>query len=332
MTDVARHAGVAQATVSNVLNHPSRVKQSTIERVQQSILELGFVPNRNAQALASGRNRSIGLVLTGLDHSFAIDTARGAQEAATARGYQLLITSAANDVVLENEHVDFFVGANVAGILLTPLVESHDLLRRPSSRTIPTVILNYHGDDHKHCYVVTDNEQGGYLAAQHLIESGCSQLALVTGGELQQVLERGRGVRRAVAEASHGVRLEEIEIADVFRDDESLELGRQLADRTEAARPDGVIGVTDMVASGVMRGLVSRGTSVPRDVAVMGCDSNSFAWGATMPLTTVDGNSAARAAAAVELLLDEAEAADGSHHHRTVVVEPTLIIRESTRR
>ena len=103
MQDVATAAGVALGTVSNVLNHPQRVAESTRLRVQQAIAELGFVRNANARSLAGGSTDSIALIVPDLGNSLFVDMSKGAQAEAREHGLSLLIASSA-DSLAEHEH------------------------------------------------------------------------------------------------------------------------------------------------------------------------------------------------------------------------------------
>ena len=80
--DVANEAGVSLGTVSNALNHPDKLKPSTLDAVRQAMSRLGFMPNQSARMLAGGRNASFGLVLPRLDHGFSLQIANGAHREA----------------------------------------------------------------------------------------------------------------------------------------------------------------------------------------------------------------------------------------------------------
>jgi Bacterial regulatory proteins, lacI family len=71
--DVARRAGVAIGTVSNVLNNPDLVAEQTRLKVETAIAELGFVPNSAARALAARRTDTVGLVLIDIGNSLFVD-------------------------------------------------------------------------------------------------------------------------------------------------------------------------------------------------------------------------------------------------------------------
>lgn len=84
--EVAVRAGVSVGTVSNVLNHPEVVRDTTRERVQAAIAELGFVRNESARQLRAGRSRTIGLVVLDVANPFFTDVARGVEAMADEVG------------------------------------------------------------------------------------------------------------------------------------------------------------------------------------------------------------------------------------------------------
>ncbi|MDC4233432.1 LacI family transcriptional regulator [Actinomyces sp. B33] len=328
--DVAERAGVSLGTASNVLNHPERVSETTIERVRAAIEELGFVRNGNASSLASGRPGSIGLVVINLSNSMFVDVARGAQAAARAAGHNLLLADSADDFDAQGENVESFSEARVAGLLLAPMQDSASHIARLKVRGTPVVIINYDQGDDDLCTVVVDNERVGYLAARHMIEIGCTRIALAGGGDedYQPVRLRRIGVRRAMREAAGRAAFEEIAVDGVKEAD-----GRAVAEivsaRSSGSRPDGIIGVTDSLASALIEGLGEAGISVPGDIAVMGCDRNASAQDCPVPLTSVAMKGQEMGAAAVRLLLEEM-ARDEGHEHRRVTLSPELVIRAST--
>jgi LacI family transcriptional regulator len=327
MTDVAARAGVSLGTVSHVLNHPERVKESTRGRVLAAIEALGFVRNAQARSLAAGENRTIGLVLVDLGNTLFVDIARGAQREATAHGMTLLLANSDNDDDLQDVHLDFFEGARVSGILLAPMTDPRTGVDRVRRRGTPVVVLNYDAGRPDCCTVLVDNERAGHLAARHMLDLGHRRLAFVAGRDhLQPVRDRRRGVRRAVADA--GAELVEIPSADL-----SAGGGPGAAARIAALparqRPDAVIAVTDLLGMGLVQELGRAGLAVPGDIAVMGCDYDKRAWGGAVPLTSVRMPGEEIGEAAVRLLVDEV-ARPAEHRHETVVVQPSVVVRESS--
>ncbi|MDU0347833.1 LacI family DNA-binding transcriptional regulator [Actinomyces sp. MRS3W] len=330
LRDVADRAGVSLGTASNVLNHPERVSPAAIERVRAAIDELGFVRNANASTLASGRSGALGLVVINLSNSMFVDVARGAQAAARAAGHNLLLADSADDFGAQGSNVDSFNEARVAGLLLAPMQDSSEHVARLKVRGIPVVLINYDQGDEDLCTVVVDNEQVGYLAVQHMLDIGCRRIAFAAGGDeqYQPVRLRRRGVRRAMREAAGAASFEEI-MAGGVKEADGLAVAQQIAGRGPETRPDGIIGVSDSLASGLVEGLCDAGIAVPGDIAVMGCDRNSSAGDCRVPLTSITMKGQEMGTAAVRLLLDEMDR-DGFHVHQRVVLTPELIVRGST--
>jgi LacI family transcriptional regulator len=87
--------------------------------------------------------------------------------------------------------------------------------------------------------------------------------------------------------------------------------------------------MTDMLAHGIISGILSAGLSVPNDIAVMGCDGNPRAWGSPVPMTTMEPFGYEVGFTAVRLLTESID--DPEHHrHQAMVIPMHLVPREST--
>ncbi|MFZ7086860.1 LacI family DNA-binding transcriptional regulator [Curtobacterium sp. RRHDQ10] len=327
--DVAERAGVSLATVSNVVNHPERVRDTTADRVRAAIEHLGYTPNHIASALVSGSSKSIGLVVMSLRNSLFSDMVNGAQLTAREHGYTLLVASSADDLDAQAEHLAYLESARVSGILLAPMTESRDQVDLTRRHGRPVVYVNFAPSEVDACSVVVDNEQAAYLATTHLVDRGCRRIGFVSARpELQPVHRRRLGVLRAVAEHPD-VELVEIDAGDIDPPG-GTDAGERIARMPASERPDGVLGVTDLLAMAVVTELRAAGIRVPEDIPVSGCDHNSVAWGGAVPLTSVTMHGSDMGAAAIELLLAELTDEPGAHVHRSIVLPSELVPREST--
>ncbi|MBL0885225.1 LacI family transcriptional regulator [Myceligenerans sp. I2] len=330
MQDVARFAGVSIATVSNVINRPEKVSAATTEQVRAAIAELGFVRNDAARSLATGTTSSIGMVLADLDNSLFVDMAHGAQQGADAVGLRLLIGNAACDMTRQDDYLRLFDEARVGGVLLSPMEDSLAGIERMRSHGRPMVLLNFEQSGADCCTVLVDNEEAGYVAARHLVETGRTRIGFVAGRDYYQPVHARRlGVQRAVRETG-GVELEEIG-TDGLGFEDGLAVAHDLAGRAADRRPDGIVAVTDEIANGIAEGLhATSAVQVPGDIAVVGCEDNRSARSGPVALTAVQLEGAAMGQAAAELLLEEMKTPAGEHRHRTVMIRPGLVVRAST--
>ncbi|MDQ7991415.1 MAG: LacI family DNA-binding transcriptional regulator [Propionicimonas sp.] len=326
MDDVARRAGVSRGTVSNALNHPDRVAATTLAAVRQAIGELGFARNDHARSLAGGRSTTIGLVLTDLENSYFVDIAQGAEDGAMQHGLTILIANSQRDEARQRTYLDLFEEARLAGTLLAPHTASQAIAGTVQSSR-PLVALNVALDPALRCSVSVDNELGGYLAAQHLIETGCRHIAYIGGSDrLDPIRERRQGVRRAVADSGRQIRLTEITVPAV-RTPDGRTAALDILQRPPDARPDGIAAASDLLALGLVQVLHDK-VRIPEEIAIIGYDDNAAARESIVPITTIaqPGHEVGRAGA--DLLREELSGQP--HTHRQIRLAPQLRIRQST--
>lgn len=327
--DVATAAGVSIATVSNALNHPARVAPATRARILETIDRLRFVPNAQAQSLASGRSRTIGLLMTDLGNSYFVDIVRGAQESAHRRGYSPLIGSAENSAENERALLDSFTAEQFAGVIHAPLHGAAPAPRARADRP-PTVLVNVAVPTELACSVASDDELGGYLAARHLIERDHRRLLFLTADPpLHPVEERRRGVERAVSEV-RGVGLQVWSVGSLSVH-EGAAVAARLGSLAQSTRPTAVIAPSDLLAMGIVNGAHGL-LAVPGELSVIGSDNDAAARDARVPLTTIAQDGLAMGRDAMGMLADEiADRADGHRHaHRAARIAPHLIVRGTT--
>lgn len=330
MSDVASHAGVSLATVSNTLNNPAVVSEQTRARVWQAIDELGFVRNSAARGLASRASNMVGVVLIDLSNSLFVSMARGIEREATAAGMKVLLTNSDIDRGKQDDSLRFFDEMRAAGVILAPLEGDLGVLNSVRAHGRPVVLLN-HPAPPGGCGVVVDEEHGGYLAAHHLIELGHSRLAFAGATRFSVVSSRLDGARRAVREADRAVGLEVIE-TDGLRLRHGHQVGEALLGRATEDRPDGIVAASDLLAAGIIQRMHRHeGVEIPGDLSIVGYDNNAFASDSAIAVTTIAQPAEEMGATAFRLLMEEAHG-EPSHAHRTVVLEPHLIERSSTAR
>ena len=324
--DVARRAGVAIGTVSNVLNKPDLVSERTRLKVEAAIAELGFVRNSAARALAARRTDTVGLVLIDIGNSLFVDIARGAEGAAAQAQLKLLLANSDSIRTKQDNYLELFDQARVAGILLTPLEEPLDVAYAVLGHGRPVVLVIATSPDPHTCSVMVNEELGGYLAATHLIHGGARRLVFLAGlPDLRLIRRRLAGVERAVAET--GASLDVVEAPDLVIG-AGREVGRQVL---LSQSVDGVVCPSDLLAVGVIQAATDLGIRVPDELLVVGYDDNHFASESSIPVSTVSLPGYRMGELAVELLLEEIEQGSG-HVHRTVMLDPHLIPRRSTSR
>jgi LacI family transcriptional regulator len=328
--EVAAHAGVSVATVSNVLNRPEIVAQSTRDRVHASIRELGFVRNESARQLRAGRSRTIGLVVLDVANPFFTDLARGVEDEANKAGYAVILCNSDDQERKERRYLELLEEHRVQGVLITPVAGAGSWLARLQRRGTPVVLVDSRSASRGQCSVAVDDVLGADLAVSHLLATGHERITYLSGPPaIRQVADRHEGALRALQRAGASAADLEIIEAAGLNVAAGQKAGADIAALPARTRPTAVFCANDLIALGVLQEMTRNRIRVPEDISIVGYDDIDFAAAAAVPLTSVRQPRQQLGHTAARLLLDEA--ADGdAHQHRQVIFEPELVVRQST--
>jgi len=327
--DVAKHAGVSVGTVSNALNRPEEVSAETLARVLDSVDALGYVRNDAARRLRAGVSSTVGFVVLDGQNPFFNEVVRGAEDEASKHGIAVLVGNTDEDPVREGMYLDLFEEQRVRGVLIAPYGDITRRLRQLRERGIPAVLVDRMNVEGTFSSVATDSVVGGRMAAEHLLAIGRRRLAFVGGPfDMRQVRDRLDGARWAVEASDVDAEIEVI-ATRALTVEEGAAAGRKLLERPVAQRPDALFAANDLVALGLLQGLVVDGAMlVPEQMALIGFDDIAFAAAAAVPISSVRQPSRAIGATALRVLLEES--GDDSLIPRQTVFRPELVVRAST--
>ncbi len=215
------------------------------------------------------------------------------------------------------------------GVLISPVGDVSVRLARLRARGIPTVLVDRQTYREDFSSVSVDDVEGGRLAAAHLASLGRRRIAFAGGpGSLRQVRDRLDGARSALRAA--GLPGPDVHETRAMTTTAGREVADTLLRLPADRRPDAVFAANDLLALGIMQGLLFRGSlRIPQDIALIGYDDIDFATSAAVPLSSVRQNATQLGRSAMELLL--AEASGGPDFApRQIVARPELIARAST--
>jgi LacI family transcriptional regulator len=341
--DVARAAGVSVATVSYVLNGgPRPVSEERRRRVLQAVADLEYRPNAIARSLRARRTRILGFVLPDSANPYFAALAHAIEEAAAARGYQVIMANAAERPEREAAHIESLLRLQVDGLFWIPadLRRASRVAPRPD---VPTVqidrtldVLSPQGGadggarrEATFDVVTADNVAGGRLATDHLLALGHRRLACLAGpAGHRHAQARLQGFREALRSAAAGGG--ELIGHGEFDYASGAAVARGWCVLPPGARPTGIVCGNDAMAIGALAALAAAGLRVPQDVSVTGYDDLPQAPYTVPPLTTVVQPVGEVAAAAVERLLARVERPTGSPRPQHTVFPVRLVVRGST--
>ncbi len=334
IADIAREAEVSLATVSRVLNDKVEgVGAGTRQRVKDIIARRGYAPCGAARGLATGKSRAVGLIVPDIADPFFPPIIKGAEEALRSLGYGVFLCDSDRDLAKEQEHVRILLEKRVDGVLLNSTASDCaaqlDVLERHG---VPCVLLDRTVEGRASAPgVYADNRGGAARATGHLLDGGARRLCFITGPAELAI----SGLRRAgVEDAFRARRLDPATILHALGDYSVASGERAVEALLGAGRRrspfDAVFAANDRMAIGAMRALKRRGLRVPEDVEVIGFDDIELATLVDPPLTTVAQPAFEMGRRGAELLLRLI--AGERPRKRTIVLEPTFVVRGTTRK
>jgi LacI family transcriptional regulator len=327
LRDVAKSAKVSVGTVSNVLNRPEIVAEKTLLRVRETIKELGFVPNGFARQLRFGNSRTIGLIVPDVANPFFTEVARGVEDGANKRDYAVFLCNSDESVIKEERYINVLIEQQVRGVLFAPSDIKSNRMDEMKSRGISVTLLDRELKGDSHCSVSVDDVHGGRIAIEYLSELGHQNIAWVAGPEsIPQVADRGIGVAKAAKAGGLDIETIRVQLQNSAQGEEAAKSILKLP-----KMPTAVFCANDLLALGVMRGLMAAKVKVPDQVSILGYDDINFASSAAVPLSSISQPAYQMGVTAADLLLSECE--DGeSHQHQQIRFQPKLVERESTKK
>jgi LacI family transcriptional regulator len=324
IADVAREAGVSRQTVSRVLNDKSEIRASTRESVMLVIERLGYSPSGIARSLATNKTLTVGLVVPDITNPFFPEIARGVEDVARERGYEMFLCNSVEDPGREESVLRALEDKRVDGTIIcsSRLPDEHLFPRLRQQRA--AVLVNRIAPPELAGTVRVEDAEGTVKAVNHLLDAGRGVIGFLCGPpNSHSARERARGYKTALSGANDG--LDETLMHPCMPNPVGgYEVARALL--SEHAGIDGLVCYNDLVAVGALRACAELGLQVPGDIAVVGCDDIMVASLLSPALTTLRVPKYEIGASAARMLL---ERISGRRGESEVVLQPELVVRES---
>lgn len=287
--DIAREAGVSQATVSIVLNNNTKVAISPETRalVLKTAERMGYQLKKRRKAT---KQTVVGLLVPTLSNLYYPYLAQNVENYAKSLGVMLVIQNTMRSEEKERQSYDFFRSIGVCGVLslLTPKISIPE--------DIPTVIVGekYSGVDVD--TVSLNSFAAGRLAAEHLVELGHKNIAFIstpfpnmTGARVKR-MEGARSYMEEKGLENHFLVLADEDERETLESTYEFDCGVRMTQELLKQKTDctAIIAVNDMTAMGCISVLNENGIRIPEDMAICGFDNLIFYKMQQPPLTSVD--------------------------------------------
>lgn len=284
--EVSDLAGVSLATVSRVLNNSPSVKQSTRLKVQDAMAQLNYTPNSVAKSLASNRSDCIGVLVSELQGFFFTNMMAAIETECRKYDKHIVVTASELSAEKEQDDIQFLIGRNCDALIIQVEAISDDYLIELCNGDIPVIIVNRYIEAIAENCIVLDNEKGGYIATQYLLDKGHKDIVYVSGpANKKDAMMRLEGHKRALTD--NGISFTE---ERVFEGDYLQSGGTRAFNHFHQSDIPftAVLCANDEMATAVMAAAREKGLDLPKDLSVFGFDNVVFSHYTYPRLSTVE--------------------------------------------
>ncbi len=274
--DVAKHTGLAYATISKYLNGGNVLPQNR-EKIDLAIKELNFTVNEFARGLKTNKSSSVGIIIPDIGNVYVAHTIPIIVDELRKNGYSTIICDSRSDHERESELVRFLMAKRVDGLINMPVGADGSHLCAAIDSGIPIVLLDRIVSD---CIghvdaVLVDNMRAAQDATSHLIAQGHSQIGIIAGPkDVSSAMDRLSGYLATLKKNSIAVKESLIEYSDF-----TIESGYRACKKLLKNNPDmtALFATNYDTTMGAMMAVNEYGVSVPDELSVFGFDNMPFA-------------------------------------------------------
>jgi LacI family transcriptional regulator len=326
LSDIAAALGISKATVSLAINNNPKVSEKTRQKVLQKIKELGYVYNRGAAGLSTGRSNTIGLAVHNLSNPYFTEVCSAVESVLRDKGRMPFLCNTRESPDLQKKFIEALIEHRADGLLLCPADStSIDDLQPVFSRNLATVLIARDVEAAPLDFVGSDCRKALKLATEHLIALGHRRIAMIGGGQNTSVSKNRRAGFFSALEASQ-IPVDSSLVVDCATTPAGGEAA--IAEIVNHFNPpSAVVCFSDLVALGVLSGLHHRSYVPGEDLAVVSCDDIEEASRGYVQLTTSRIQKSEIGGIAAEMLLERI--ADPTIPPRRILLEPELIVRKT---
>ncbi|ACL68805.1 LacI family DNA-binding transcriptional regulator [Halothermothrix orenii] len=286
LKDIAKIAGVAESTVSRAINNKPGVGEETRKKILKIVEEYNFQPNKLAQGLAKKQTHILALLLPDLSNPNYPTIIKSIEEVANENGYQVVLCNTDNNPEKEKGYLELVERNQVDGAIVVggELADRH-ILNLALNKNASLVLVNRLCEELTIPTVLVDSARGAYLATEHLIDQGISEIALIMGLDREFLeSEKLEGYKQALTD--NGIELNEKLIVQT---EGSREAGYRafLELMKKGVTPGGFFATSDLLAAGLVEAIKMGGYLIPEDFSVVGYGDSLVSSIITPPLTVV---------------------------------------------
>lgn len=326
--EVANLAGVAPITASRVLNNSGYASEDVRRRVKQAAEQLNYVPNVLARSLKSKRTHTLALVITDITNPFWTTVARGVEDAASEKGYNVIFCNTDESAQKQKAYLQTLIQKQVDGVLLVPASSEENPIEFLKQQNVRVVLLDRNLPNTEVDVIRCDSKGGAYRLVKLLIKLGHRNIGIIRGPYgVSSAEDRMAGYQLALEENG-----QKINDQFVCSGEFSVESGYQLTKKllSMSPRPTAMFASNNFIAIGALKALRDAHVVVPDEMSVVGFDDLPLAIVVDPFLTVADQPAYEMGRLATQRLLEQLDS-EIPDEVQEIVLPVSIIERKSTK-
>jgi LacI family transcriptional regulator len=331
--DIARIAGVAQSTVSFVLNGKAkemRISESLAEKIIGIAEENGYHPNQVAVSLRTGKSKILGLVVESISGHFFGALAKIIEEEAERYGYRVVYCSTDNNSKKGHELIKMLSMRQVDGYLITPTNGMEEDIIQLMMHKKPLVLMDSYFPDLPVPHVLVDNRGGVQEGMEHLIKKGYKKIAFITI-DLDQIQMQQREDAYLESLTKHNIPTDKSLILKLkynYKTEEAI--SQMIAFLKKNASLQAVFFSTYYLGITGLEAIKRLGMQIPGDIAMVCFDDHDIFRIYPPGITIIQQPIEELARTAIEMLMNQIENGQSAVKKNHVALAAKFIVRGST--
>jgi len=287
--DIAEALKLSPATISRALNNHPHVKDQTKADVLQMAAQLGYRRNNMASGLRSNKTHTVGLIVPRISMYFHAEVITAIQNGLHKYGYNLIICQSNDSVVMEKELTEILFSSRVDALIASCTLFTEDFTHFNPLLESGTPVIFYDRVPLQELGAVIikgDDFNGGYVAAQHLIECGCKRIAHLSGPMSSNLYQnRSLGFLKAMADHELPVKADWIFHQELTPANAHNAMNQLFSDDIV---PDGLFTDNDSSAIAALEYAREKGLAVPGELKIVGYSNDPRTAIISPSITTIE--------------------------------------------
>ncbi|MCM3724884.1 GntR family transcriptional regulator [Neobacillus cucumis] len=293
---------------------------------------------------SGGKQKNIAIITTFISDYIFPSIIRGAESYLSRHGYNVSLFSTNNDHENEKRILERILSEPFDGVIVEPTKSATsnpniNYYLNIERQNIPYIMINAYYEELEPLSITMNDEKGGYIQAEHLIQLGHTNIVGFFKTDDLQGAKRMKGFIKA--HRNYGIPINPNGIVTYNTSEKAtkpLEALAKFLSLDREVRPSAVVCYNDELAISLLDVLREKNIRVPEDLSLVGFDNSFMGKLTEVKLSTIDHPQSKMGETAAEIIVDllkekhgQQKKSAGKENRQSIIFEPKLIVRNSTK-